>query len=75
MYQAGPETVAEQINKEAKANRMNYHFSVDEARDVIKEYFKAFKGLKQWIDENKTFIGNNGYVYSHFGRKPRTNSV
>lgn len=75
MYQAGPETVAEQINKEARANKMDYHFTVEEARDVIKEYFKAFKGLKSWIDENKNFIGNNGYVYSHFGRKRRLPNV
>jgi DNA polymerase I-like protein with 3'-5' exonuclease and polymerase domains len=75
MYQAGPETVAEQINKEARANNMNYFFTVEEAREVIAEYFKTFKGLKKWIDENKDFISKNGFVYSYFGRKRRLPNV
>jgi DNA polymerase I-like protein with 3'-5' exonuclease and polymerase domains len=75
LYQAGAPTVAEQINKEARANNMDYRFTLEEAQDVIDQYFKTFKGLKKWIDVNKEFITNNGYIYSHFGRKRRLPNV
>jgi DNA polymerase I-like protein with 3'-5' exonuclease and polymerase domains len=75
LYQAGAPTVADQINKEARANNMDYRFSLEEAQDVIDQYFKTFKGLKKWIDVNKDFITKNGYIYSHFGRKRRLPNV
>jgi DNA polymerase I-like protein with 3'-5' exonuclease and polymerase domains len=75
LYQAGAPTVADQINKEARANNMDYRFSLQEAQDVIDQYFKTFKGLKKWIDVNKDFITKNGYIYSHFGRKRRLPNV
>jgi DNA polymerase I-like protein with 3'-5' exonuclease and polymerase domains len=75
MYQAGAPTVADQINKEARNNNMDYRFSLQEAQDVIDQYFKTFKGLKSWIDVNKEFISKNGYIYSFFGRKRRLPNV
>ena len=75
LYQAGAPTVADQINKEARSNNMDYRFSLQGAQDVIDQYFKTFKGLKSWIDVNKEFISKNGYIYSFFGRKRRLPNV
>lgn len=50
---------------------MDYHFSIEDAQEAIKSYFKQFKGLKKWLDNNQEFIAKNGYTYSFFGRKRR----
>lgn len=75
MYQAGPETVSSQINKEARDNGLDFYFSVQDAKEAINAYFKQFDGLKDWIDENKMFIEKNGFIYSFFGRKRRLPNV
>lgn len=75
LYGSGPSKVSETVNKEAKANNMDYHFSVDDAKAAIKSYFKQFKGLKEWLDKNQEFISKNGYTYSFFGRKRRLANV
>lgn len=75
LYQAGPETVMEQVNKEAKNMKMNFKFTIEEAEEAIEAYFKEFKTLKKWIDKNKDDILEDGYIYSHFGRKRRLPNV
>lgn len=75
MYQAGPQTVSDQVNKEARDNGLDFYFSPQEASEAIDAYFDEFSMLKDWIDENKSFIESNGYVYSHFGRKRRLPNV
>lgn len=70
MYGAGPSKIAWQITKESKV-----YFSVAEAKQVISDYFKTFKGLNKWIKKNHEFIAENGFVYSHFGRKRRLPNV
>lgn len=75
LYQAGPETVMQQVNKEAKSQGLDFYFSLEDAKEAIAAYFKQFKTLKEWIDENKNFIMKNGYTYSHFGRKRRLANV
>ena len=75
LYGSGPSKVSETVNKEAKANNMDYHFSVEDAQAAIKSYFKQFKGLKNWLDTNQEFIAKNGYTYSYFGRKRRLANV
>ena len=69
MYGAGPHKIAEQVTKDG--GRM----SVDEARQVIKEYFGAFWKLEEWIESQKKLILKNGSIYSHFGRKRRLPDV
>jgi DNA polymerase I-like protein with 3'-5' exonuclease and polymerase domains len=75
LYQAGPETVMQQVNKEAKAQGLDFNFTIDDAKEAISAYFKKFKVLKNWIDKNKEFIMTNGYTYSYFGRKRRLPNV
>lgn len=75
LYQAGAKTVMEQVNKEAQSQGINFHFTMEEAQEAIDAYFKQFKQLKKWIDENKKFISARGYIYSHFGRKRRLPNV
>ena len=65
----------DQVNKEAKRLGYNFYFSFEEAEEAIKAYFREFKDLKKWIDKNKEFIKQNGYIYSHFGRKRRLANV
>lgn len=75
MYGAGPHKISETVTKEARDKGLDYTFTVDEAEQAIKAYFKQFKGLKKWIDENKKSIAKNGFVYSFFGRKRRLPNV
>lgn len=75
LYQAGPETIMQQVQKEAKSRGMDVSFTYEDAEEAIKAYFARFKTLKKWIDKNKKFIQENGYTYSHFGRKRRLPNV
>lgn len=70
LYQAGAITVAAQIRKES-----GIPCSVQQAQEYIDDYFRQFRGLYKWIEENKSFISENGYTYSHFGRKRRVPNV
>lgn len=70
LYQAGAVTVASQIRKESGVN-----CSQSQAQEYIDDYFRQFKELYKWIEENKAFIADNGFTYSHFGRKRRLPNV
>ena len=70
MYGAGPAKISEQVTKDS-----GKLFTKREASEVIEEYFKEFKGLRKWIDDNHKFIEQNGFVYSFFGRKRRVPNV
>lgn len=69
MYGAGPHKIAEQVTKDGGK------MSVEEAKQVIKEYFNAFWKLEEWIENKKEEIRRNASVYSHFGRKRRLPDV
>ena len=70
MYGAGAAKISEQVTKDS-----GKPFSRADAQDVIDEYFNAFHRLKQWITDNQTFIKQNGFIYSFFGRKRRLPNV
>ncbi len=70
LYQAGATTVARQIMKESKVPT-----TVSQAQGYINGYFKQFVQLHRWIETNKEFIADNGFIYSHFGRKRRMPNV
>ena len=70
MYGAGPKKISEQVTKDSGT-----YFSMSEASGVIKDYFEQFSGLKKWLDNQKQFIQDNGFIYSHFGRKRRLPNV
>jgi DNA polymerase I-like protein with 3'-5' exonuclease and polymerase domains len=70
MYGAGPHKISQQVTKDS-----GKYFSVQEASEVIHDYFKSFSKLKSWIETNQKFIENNGFVYSFFGRKRRLPNV
>ena len=59
MYGAGPSKISQQVTKDS-----GKYFSVSEAKDVIGDYFGSFHRLKKWIETNKKFIIQNGFVYS-----------
>lgn len=56
-------------------NKEGGNMTVQDARDVIEEYFDTFSGLARWLKERKKFISENGYTYSFFGRKRRLPNV
>jgi len=70
MYGAGAAKISEQVTKDS-----GKFFSKQEAQEVINEYFKEFHKLKSWLENNKKFIEQNGFVYSLFGRKRRLPNV
>ncbi len=43
--------------------------SRSEAGDYIKTYFERFPGIKDYMEETKKFVHDNGYVATIFGRK------
>lgn len=60
MYQAGPATIASTAD-----------VSFREAQQFIKKYFNEADMLEKWINSASSFIANNAYIYSFFGRKRR----
>jgi DNA polymerase I-like protein with 3'-5' exonuclease and polymerase domains len=76
LYGAGPEKIAWQVTMEGRRDDPNSaEFTLSEAKDAIKDYFKTFSRLDKWIKENQAFINENGFTYSQFGRKRRLPNV
>lgn len=76
LYGAGPAKIAAQVTASAREDDPHApEFTKAEAEDAIKDYFKTFKVLSKWIAENQAFISENGFTYSHFGRKRRLPNV
>jgi DNA polymerase I-like protein with 3'-5' exonuclease and polymerase domains len=70
LYGSGANKVSQTVSKAT-----GEEYPVDRARDDIKSYFKKFSKLKSWLDTRKSFIEQNGYTYSYFGRKRRLPNV
>jgi DNA polymerase I-like protein with 3'-5' exonuclease and polymerase domains len=70
LYGSGANKVSQTVSKAT-----GEEYPVDRAREDIKQYFKKFSKLKQWLDTRKSFIEQNGYTYSFFGRKRRLPNV
>lgn len=69
LYGSGPANIAETVNKEGG------NLSVEDAKEILKDYFNTFPQLKNWLNSRKDFISTNGYTYSFFGRKRRLPNV
>jgi DNA polymerase I-like protein with 3'-5' exonuclease and polymerase domains len=70
LYGSGANKVSQTVSKAT-----GEVYPVEQAREDIKQYFGKFIKLKRWLDERKTFIEQNGYTYSFFGRKRRLPNV
>ena len=70
MYGAGANKISQQVTQDA-----GKYFSVNEAQEVIDDYFRQFFKLRAWIDRSSKYIMDNGFIYSHFGRKRRLPNV
>jgi DNA polymerase I-like protein with 3'-5' exonuclease and polymerase domains len=70
MYGAGASKISQQVTQDA-----GKYFSVNEAQEVIDDYFRQFFKLRAWIDKSSRYIMDNGFIYSHFGRKRRLPNV
>ena len=75
LYQAGPYNLFEQVNGYIRDNKLDLVFTMKDAEDAIKAYFREFPQLKKWIENNKEKIAKQGYIYSAFGRKRRLPNV
>lgn len=49
--------------------------SEDEAKEVIKDWFAAYPGVRRWMKKQKKFVHEHGYVMSMFGRKRRLYNI
>ena len=72
LYGSGANKVAATVTKGLPDGET---YSVEQARDDIKQYFTKFSKLKKWLEDRKSFIQQNGYTYSFFGRKRRLPNV
>jgi len=70
LYGSGANKVSQTVSKAT-----GEYYPVEQAQSDIKQYFSRFNKLKQWLDTRKTFIEQNGYTYSFFGRKRRLPNV
>ena len=70
MYGAGPSKISQQVTQDS-----GRYFSIQEAQEVIDDYFRQFHKLKSWISRCEALIMNHGFIYSHFGRKRRLPNV
>ena len=70
MYGAGANKISQQVTADS-----GKHFSKTEAQEVIDDYFRQFHKLKKWIDHSSKYIMDNGFIYSHYGRKRRLPNV
>lgn len=66
IYGAMGWTISSSIYKDT-----GFVISPQECDEYIRDYFKAFSGLKKWLTDTQDFIAKNGFIYSHFGRKRR----
>ena len=64
LYGAGPAKVASTAG-----------ISYNEAKTIIRKYFKQFHKLEKWITKVQEEIQTNGCIYSAFGRKRRVPNV
>lgn len=76
LYGSGPAKVAQAVNEalleeSLKTGKPYDECTVGEAREYIDVYFGQFPQLKRWIEASHEKIVQNGYIYSHFGRKRR----
>lgn len=70
LYGSGPSKVSQTVSKAT-----GELYPVEQAKEDIKAYFTKFSKLKRWLDERKSFIEQNGFTYSFFGRKRRLPNV
>jgi DNA polymerase I-like protein with 3'-5' exonuclease and polymerase domains len=70
LYGSGPSKVSQTVSKAT-----GEVYLVEQAKEDIKAYFTKFSKLKRWLDERKSFIEQNGFTYSFFGRKRRLPNV
>ena len=70
LYGSGANKVSQTVSKAT-----GELYPVEQAREDIKAYFSKFNRLKHWLDERKSFIEQNGFTYSFFGRKRRLPNV
>lgn len=70
LYGSGPQKVSDTVTKSS-----GVLFTVQEAREVIEQYFDTFKKLRKWLDDCKAMIERDGYCYTSFGRKRRLKNV
>ena len=70
LYGSGPQKVSDTVTKSS-----GVLFTVQEAREVIEQYFDTFKKLRKWLDDSKAQIERDGYCYTSIGRKRRLKNV
>lgn len=70
LYGSGPAKVSQTVSKATGED-----YPLEQAQSDIKAYFTKFNKLKKWLDDRKTFISQNGFTYSFFGRKRRLPNV
>jgi DNA polymerase I-like protein with 3'-5' exonuclease and polymerase domains len=70
LYGSGPSKVSQTVSKAT-----GEVYPVEQAKEDIKAYFTKFSKLKRWLDDRKSFIEQNGFTYSFFGRKRRLPNV
>lgn len=70
LYGSGAKKVAESVSKATGKT-----YPIEQAQEDINAYFTKFSKLKSWLKAQKEFIEQNGFTYSHFGRKRRLPNV
>lgn len=82
VYQISPEDVTAEMRRNAKSVNFGIIYGVSafglsenigvsrtEAKELIDNYFAEYPAIKKYMDEQKTFAKEHGYVETQMGRK------
>lgn len=80
LYGSGPAKVAKTVSDYYMQMHIEENvpleiFTIIDAQDAIKKYFKTYKKLERWLNDTKADIMRDGFIYSAFGRKRRLRNV
>jgi len=70
LFGAGATRVSAEVTKAS-----GKYFSVQEAQEVIDDYFRSFPDLKKWLKSSENKVREHKYLYSHFNRKRRLRNM
>lgn len=68
-YEQGPKKLAEKLTENGVPT------TEDEAKEILKEWFKDFPNVKKYIKSQHKLVHKQGYVESLFGRKRRLDDL
>lgn len=75
IYGLTEETLYFKLKTTAAERKEKFDMGEEEVKELYRRYFKRFKGVKEWLDEQIEFAVEHGYVETLFGFKREISQV